>query len=299
MPIGHFNPQTALDYRKAFQTSKENIMPTKTPTVLLMASQLAAMTLVSQLFESGHRHWLSGTIKPERLQKLVEKFDTWYGVTQRPDQRRARKKKGIANAWMICWPVTISEVHFYLLRSAGTFPLVPGDQFMDGQIDGQRIQFGEEYYLRPANVLNTEDEEMVKRITWFLKEERRKSIDDYACGLAQHGTRQAIYLHWDLMQRRPMFHGIRQQLNKILRRSIAVWARHHPNQTWPAMLKLPPMVGRPLYYSDVDSKVLPAFIQAKLVEIADGHEAGDWLHRRLALPRRHRTKAVGELDFRR
>lgn len=90
------------------------------PKTPIATTQAAALSRVIDSVTKGYHRYTRGTIQPEKLERLANKFHARHHIGATPSQRQTRKKKGLANAVLVVYrPSEAAPAHWLLLFTDG------------------------------------------------------------------------------------------------------------------------------------------------------------------------------------
>lgn len=93
-------------------------MTRKTP---IAESKTSALTRVIDAVSRGYCYYTHGLIAREKLESVIRKFDSLYGIADTPAQRITRKKHGKASALLTIYaPKDATKCSFVLQATEGT-----------------------------------------------------------------------------------------------------------------------------------------------------------------------------------
>lgn len=234
-------------------------LPPQRPSIAKLRiprSKSAAMWLLMDLVRTGHRHWTRGTIRPEKLDALVEKLDTRFGIRMTDSTRARHRRQGRPTARLVVYPV--GEVFFWWMLIAGPEHRIQQlcDEHQESLFDAyhpeHRLQWGEEYLLRPRQRSRVAGGG--NAWTWYLTRRVMSDIEHEIVTLAAaHGRHSErtddLERSIQRLRGRPMFGGVRVQASRILLRARRVWNKTHTAPTPEYVTgRLPFFGGRPTIY---------------------------------------------------
>ena len=201
----------------------------------LYTSQIEAQRFLLRLVPKGYRWWVSGTVENrQKLDQLKAKFDEHYGTSLSPAERTYKKSCGLAQAHFVVAPLPIEVMDggwiWFLIATDGKGPIRQNGKLKDATTNAGRISWGD-YVLYEAS--RHRKEGGGTRWSWYIKPEVQKRLDHYVGELlktAPHELRDFIAAQC----RRPMHHGIRHYLTRMIRRAHQNFTRMYPEKPWTA-----------------------------------------------------------------
>lgn len=199
----------------------------------LFEKQSEAQRFLLRMIPKGFRWWTSGIVKDKaKLEQLAEKYDEHYGTELKPWQRAYRKKKGLANAHFIAAPLPISELEggyiWFLIASDGAGPIRENSKLKDAWTNPGRIVWND-YVLYESQRHRLEGGGT--RWSWHIKPEVQKQLDYYVGQLLKTAPHE-LPTFLSMQVRRPMHHGIRVWLTRLIKRAHQNFTRMHPGKEW-------------------------------------------------------------------
>ena len=174
-------------------------MPASTPISL---SKTAALSRVLDSIPKGYRRYTCGTIRPNKVDALLQKFHHLYGIGCTPAQRLTRKSHGKANALMVVfWPEGATEVQWLLLATHGTG--LEGESLMNVE-DKNRLNWLDYECVRYANR---------NRTSWTWRRPKHEMAEHYLM-LSELMNKHYVRATADFLlrlTRQPGYHGVREQ----------------------------------------------------------------------------------------
>lgn len=219
-------------------------------------SKSAALWLLMDLVRTGHRHWTRGTVRPEKLDALVDKLDTRFGVLMTDSTRARHRRQGRPTARLVVYPV--GDVLFWWLLIAGPESRVQQlcaehqETLHDAYHPERRLHWGEEYILKPRQ--RSRSAGGGHAWTWFLTRNMMNEVEREVVTLAAtHGRLDErtddLERSIQRLRNRPMFGGVRVQASRVLLRACRVWCKTHAAPIPPCITdRLPFFGGRPVIY---------------------------------------------------
>jgi len=227
------------------------------PLDMLCKTQSEAQRLIAKHI-GAHPFWTSDVTDSSKWRGLVEKFNLKYETDISPAARQWRKKRGQCCAHLIAAPLPDDRLRWVLLvTDHGNGPVKQQELLHD--VRNEHLVWGD-YLLIHA----TRRREFGggARWTWFMSSRIEKQEADYLTGLAQSAGRERrperLRAYLDVLLKRPMHSGVRQQVAKMMRRAQKVWAKHSHGMPWPGPELVDiPAFGRYLPQARYHSQVAP------------------------------------------
>lgn len=214
----------------------------------LFTTQIQAQQLIARLVATGYCWWLSGiAVNKAELETRHRQYQEHYGCDLAPHAKSYRKKKGLANTQFIACPLPIEvgegAYRWLLLATDGIGPIRENAKLKDGRVSGQRVQWGDDYVLS----LGTRHHKVGGGVhwSWYLQPELQKQLDHYVGQLLDEAPGQ-LKAFFEGQLHRPMHHGVRNYLTRLLKRAHQNFTRKYPGRPWPARdpnLPLPIITG--------------------------------------------------------
>jgi hypothetical protein len=199
---------------------------------LLCDSQTHAQRLIAKHINS-YPMWVGGEIQASRWDSLTETFSQVYETDISPSARQWRRKRGQCSAHLIAAPRPDGKVQWVLLvTSDGSGEAKQREKLRDAR--GERLTWGDYVLIRATrpNAVGGGS-----HWTWFLSPQVERREANYLTALAQTAGagRQPHRLSafTVTLLKRPLHSGVRQQVAKMLRRAVKVWAKHSHGMPWP------------------------------------------------------------------
>jgi len=199
----------------------------------LFQKQSDAQRFLLRLVPKGHHWWVSGVAKScVDLDQLAEKFAEHYGTELKPHQRSWRRKKNLANAHFIVAPTAPNELEggyrWYLIATDGAGPIRENSKLKDARTNPGRITWND-YVLYEAQLHRLEGGGT--RWSWYLRQDVQDQLNYHVGQLLKHEPGElAGFL--DMQTKRPMHHGIRIYVTRLIRRAHQNWGRCWPGREW-------------------------------------------------------------------
>lgn len=199
----------------------------------LFTKQSDAQRFLLRIVPKGFHWWTSGIAKDrQRLDQLSEKFTEHYGTELKPWQRAYRKKKGLANAHFVAAPLPIGELEggyiWFLLASDGLGSIRENSKLQDAWANSGRITWND-YVLYESQRHRLEGGRT--RWSWHIKPEVQKQLDYYVGQLLKTAPYE-LPGFLAMQVKRPMHHGVRHWLSRLIRRAHQNFTRMYPGKEW-------------------------------------------------------------------
>ena len=201
----------------------------------MLKSQIEAQRFLLKLVPRGYHWWLSGVEKAQAaLENRRQKYVEFYGSELSPAKKAYRKKKGLANTHFIsvALPINIFEGGFiwFLICTDGAGPIRENIKLKDASTNPGRLVWGD-YVMYEAPMHRLEGGGM--RWSWYLTPTVQKELDHYT-GVLLKKSPDDLKDFFEMQLKRPMHHGIRHFLTRLLRRAHQNFMRMYPGRTWTA-----------------------------------------------------------------
>lgn len=216
--------------------------------MIVFESQKKTQQFICRMVPQGYWWWLSGIVASKaELDARHAKYAEHYGCDLPPARKAYRKKKGLANSHFIACPSQPEELEggyvWYLLVTDGLGVVRDNMNLMDARTNHGRITWGEDYVLFQAN--RHRKEGGGNYWSWYLKPQCQNELNYYVGQLLKTAPHE-LGAFFDAQCRRPMHHGIRVYLTRLLKRAHQNFGRMYPGRQWPARdpnMPLPIIVG--------------------------------------------------------
>lgn len=202
----------------------------------LFTTQIQAQQFIARMVASGYYWWVSGVaINKAELDARHRQYTEHYGCDLAPHAKSYRKKKGLANTQFIACPLPVEVAEgayvWYLLATDGLGPIRENTKLKDGRVSGQRVQWGDDYVLS----LGTRHRKVGggTHWSWYIQPELQKQLDYYV-GQLLNANPLELKPFFEGQLRRPLHHGVRNYLTRLLKRAHQNFTRKHPGKAWPA-----------------------------------------------------------------
>ena len=217
----------------------------------LFKKQSDAQRFLLRMVPKGFHWWTSGIATDKaKLDKLSEKYAEHYGTELKPWERSYRKKKGLANAHFVAASLPISECEggyiWFLVANDGRGMIRENSKLKDARTNAGRITWNDYVmYEAPRHRL----EGGGTRWSWYLKVEVQKKIDHHVGQLLKTAPHELSgFLAAQL--KRPLHHGIRHWLSRLIKRAHQNFKRMHPDEEWRGWEPVNPLPAFGQYQSD-------------------------------------------------
>lgn len=192
--------------------------------VLVYRYKTLLMQRLTDWSARGYYAWTSGVIPADRALGLCEKFSTRYAVTRTRHQRRHAKDDGQANAVLLLADLDKQQrLHWWLLVTAGTHPAHSLEKLTDSrERDGRIVVTGYEM----LQLQNDRRNGGSIRWTWRMTDSTYATWEANIRGAVRgkHPEEEHREVIASLC-RSPGFHGIRTQVDRLLRLLASEWRR--------------------------------------------------------------------------
>lgn len=182
--------------------------------MFLQRKKTTAMQRLLHHVRCGYIYHFSGTVEPNSLLDLIEKFSKIYRIDLNVNQRYYRKSKGKANVFFTCYPVLKNGNNvfiWFLLATEGKGKIHELEKLKNVNIKSERLSWLNEYELvklskkesKPAFTWQMTNENLngwIERIRYAVAEKKNNSL-----------MKRAI---WSL-KRTPGFRGNRIHVKKL------------------------------------------------------------------------------------
>jgi hypothetical protein len=202
---------------------------------MMFKTQMDAQRFLLIMVPKGYHWWVSGIEKDKAsLEKLREKYAEFYGCDLSPAKKSYRKKKGLANSHFVSVPLP-PEVYdggymWFLIATDGLGSIRQNTKLKDANTNPGRIVWGDYVmYCAPRHAL----EGGGVRWTWYLQPQIQRELDHHV-GVLLKTAPAELKAFFDMQCKRPLHHGIRHYLTRLLRRAHQNFMRMYPGRTWTA-----------------------------------------------------------------
>lgn len=198
-------------------------------------SQIGAQKFIMRMVARGYRHWTSGKVtSKDELDKLHHKYRDLFGCDLSPAKKAYRKKCGLANTHFVFAPLPIEEMEggfiWFLLATDGEGEIRKHGRMKDGWDKNGRVTFGD-YVLHLAPRHRLEGGGL--RWSWYIVPTIQRELEYYIrqCLKSAPGELAAFF---EAQTRRPMHHGVRHYLSRLIKRAHQSFSKMHPGRKWTA-----------------------------------------------------------------
>lgn len=204
---------------------------------------IRTMQAIQLAVSRGFDRWTGGSVRYDRVEGLVAKFEKLYSVnpTRAQDMRLRRAGHARSRLVLLAQAQALS-FSWWLLVSAGSGPVTKLEKLLDGTDRRQRITLRDWELLRVPKRQARE----APSWTWRLPEKMFRDCLAHACAVATHDSPHQAQALIATLTEWPGFHGISQQRREI--QEAMVKARHGagrrdalalpPHQPWPRLLEM-------------------------------------------------------------
>lgn len=204
--------------------------------MIIFESQKKAQQFICRIVPRGYWWWLSGiAINKTDLDARHAKYAEHYGCDLSPDKKSYRKRNGLANTHFIACQLPPEKMEggfiWYLLVTDGAGSVRENLKLQDARINRGRTTWGDDYVLYEATRHRNEGGGV--RWSWYMKPERQKELDYYVGQLLKTAPGE-LNAFFEAQCRRPMHHGIRQYITRLLKRAHQNFTRMYPGKPWQA-----------------------------------------------------------------
>jgi hypothetical protein len=201
--------------------------------MLLYDTQIEAQRSLLRIVPKGYGWWLSGReVCKADLDARHAKYAEHYGCDLSPAKKAYRKKCGLANTHFIAVALPPEELEggylWFLIASDGLGEIRDNTKLKDCRTREGRITWGD-YVLYEAP--RTREEGGGTRWSWYIKPQVQKELDYYMGQLLKQAPHE-LPAFFEAQCRRPMHHGIRHYLARLLKRAHQNFGRMYPNRPW-------------------------------------------------------------------
>ena len=204
--------------------------------MIFFDSQKKTQQFICRMVPKGYCWWLSGIVASKaELEARHAKYAEHYGTDLSPDRKAYRKRTGLANAHFIACRTPLEVLDggyfWFLLVTDGAGVVRENMKLMDARTDSGRISWGEDYVLNEAT--RHRNEGGGTHWSWYLKPQRQRELDNYVGELLKTEPWE-LRAFFEAQCHRPMHHGIRVYLTRLLARAYQNFGRMYPGKPWPA-----------------------------------------------------------------
>lgn len=207
----------------------------------LYSSQAAAQRAILRSVGKGYPLWTAGTVRAEKWQKLIAKFEDAYEIDLSPAARQQRKRRGMCSARLIAAELPASDrgewIRWVLLvTDHGAGIAKERERLNDARDGSSRLVWGDYVCM---HLTRPRVHGGGSRWTWCLAPQVERQEGNYLTAVAQAAAKQRdakrLISAMEPLSRRPMHSGVRTQVAKMIRRSQKVWRKHSNGAPWPAL----------------------------------------------------------------
>jgi len=196
-------------------------------------SQMDAQRFLLRLVPKGYFWWLSGqAISKADLEARHDKYAEHYGCDLAPSKKTYRKKSGLANTHFIAaaLPPEVLDGGYiwFLIATDGKGEIRDNSKLMGCRTKIGHLLWGD-YVLHEATRPGKEGGGT--RWSWYLNPQVEKELDFHRGQLLKQAPEE-LPGFFEAQLRRPMHHGIRQQLTRFLKRTHQNFHRMYPGKPW-------------------------------------------------------------------
>lgn len=204
--------------------------------MIIFESQKKAQQFLCRIVQRGYWWWTSGiAINKAKLDALHASYAEYCGCDLPPARKAYQKKIGLANTHFIACPLPPEVMEggyvWYLLATDGKSPVRDNTKLMDARQVGKRVTWGEDYVLSEAP--RHRQEGGGTRWSWYFQPKAQKELDFYTGQLLKTAPSE-LRAFFESQCRRPMHHGIRLFIARLLKRAHQNFGRMYPGKPWPA-----------------------------------------------------------------
>jgi len=208
----------------------------------IFQSQMETQRFLLRMVPKGYHWWLSGTAKDKAdLDKRREKYAEVYGTGLPPAKRAYQKKKGLAQAHFIAAPLPIEVLDggyiWFLIATDGLGPIRENSKLKDARINAGRVIL-DDYIMFEAPRHRMEGGGT--RWSWYIKPQVQNELDYYVGQLLKTASGE-LRAFFEAQCKRPMHHGIRHYLTRLLKKAHQNFGRMYPGKAWPARDPMKPL----------------------------------------------------------
>lgn len=217
-------------------------------------SQILLQSYIGRSVPRGYRWWATNKVKSKaELDALHAKYDEIFGVDFSPAKRAYRRKQGLANTIFLSAKLPSGELDggyvYFLLATDGKGEIRKYKNLRDAWNDKQRLVFGD-YVLHQTSRHRLEGGGL--RWSWHVLPSIKKELE-YYIGECLKKNPLELRAFFEAQLRRPLHHGVRHYMTRLLRRTHQSFSKMYPGKAWPARdpaLALPFINGFKSHKSD-------------------------------------------------
>lgn len=204
-------------------------------------TQIRAQSFVQRMVAKEYRWWSSGKVATKaELDALHKKYTDPlpvgcdFGCDLPPYKKAYRKKCGLANTHFVSAPLPSGELDggyiWFLLATDGTGEIRKNSKLKDAWNPKQRLVFGDYVlHLAPRHRLQGGG----LRWSWYIVPQIQKELERYISDCLKKQPNE-LGPFFDAQLKRPLHHGVRHYLSRLLRRAHQSFTKMHPGKPWPA-----------------------------------------------------------------
>jgi len=201
----------------------------------LFKSQIEAQRFLLQMVPKGYHWWIEGRANSKAdLENRHQKYAEIYGVDLPPAKRAYQKKKGLAQAHFVAAPLPLEVLDggytWFLLATDGLGSIRENSKLKNALTNAGRVVW-DDYVMYEAPRHRLEGGGM--RWSWYLHPQTQKELDYYVGQLLKTAPHE-LKAFFESQCRRPMHHGIRHYLSRLLKKAHQNFCRMYPGKPWPA-----------------------------------------------------------------
>ena len=217
------------------------LVPAGTSYVKIPINKRAAMRILLETVQRGSRHWIAGTVAPEKALKFAEKMAQRYRANATQAQRAYVKSKGLANTTLAMFP-EYGLLRWWLLATPGRGEVHTLECLADAHDRRNLLSWGEQYELMHEQ--RAKQHGGGRAWTWRMTSTRyaelEASMRELAASPGTYSRTDNLAAFVQALMRMPGFHGVRQQQLALLQLGKEIWGRTHAAaQSFPWPEKVP------------------------------------------------------------
>jgi hypothetical protein len=200
------------------------------------STQIRAQSAIQRFVAKGHRFYLSGkVISKSELDALHGKYKELFGTDLSPSKKHYRKKCGLPTASWVSAPLSKGEIDggyiwFLLMTGINWEGHSPARVVKDAWNPQQRLVFGD-YVLHLASRHRLQGGGL--RWSWYIVPKVQKELEHYISYCLKQASGE-LGPFFDMQIKRPLHHGVRHYISRLLRRAHQSFCKIHPGKKWPA-----------------------------------------------------------------
>ena len=207
----------------------------------IFETQIDAQRFLLQMVAKGYHWWVSGvTNSLDEIENKHSKFSEFYGCDMSPSKKSYRKSKDLANTHFIFakLPIEMNDGGYiwFLIATNGVGIIRENSKLKDARTNDGRIVWGD-YVLYCATRKRRELSKVKRTVgggshwSWYIKPDVEKELDFYVGKLLKTAPFE-IKGFFEAQMHRPMHHGVRHYLSRLLRRAHHNFTRMYPDLKW-------------------------------------------------------------------